>query len=133
MLSALTGTLESVSFEVDPLSRDKRLVKEADRFLPAGPFRLPRPPVSSPVALTFTFAADGGVSTSISFRAASASGEMVVAGESGPEDTTGTCGTSGLDGVGWRSSTEMGRGWVGDGGVGVGEGSMVDSNFLVVP
>jgi hypothetical protein len=57
---------------------------------------------------------------------------MVVAGESGPEDTTGTCGTSGLDGVGWRSSTGMGRGWVGDGGVGVGEGSMVGSSFFFV-
>ena len=125
MLSALTGTLESVSFEVDPLSREKRLVKEADRFLPAAPFRLPRLPVPPPPV--FTFAADGGVSISISFRAASASREMVVAGESGPEDTTGTCGTRGLGGVGWRSSMGMGRGWVGEDSDGDGGGSMVGS------
>jgi hypothetical protein len=130
MLSALRGTF-SVSLAEDPLNRLKRLVKEADRFLPAGPFRIPRPPVSSPVALTFAFAiafaADGGVSTSTSFRAASASGEMVVAGESGPEDTTGICGTRGLGGVGWRSSMGMGRGWVGKDGDGDREGSMVGS------
>lgn len=131
MLSALRGTF-SVSLAEDPLSRLKRLVKDADRFLPALSFPLPRLPAPVSTPSPTPFAADGGVSTSTSFRAASASGEMVVAGESGPENMTGTCGTSGLDGVGWRSSTGMGRGWVVEDGDGDGGGSMVDSKFLLI-
>lgn len=127
MLSALRGTF-SVSLAEDPLSRLKRLVKDADRFLPAPSFPLPRLPAPVPTPSPTPFAADGGVSTSISFRAASASGDMVVEGESGPEDTTGTGGTSGLDdGVAWRSSMGMGRGWVGEDSDGDGGGSMVGS------